>query len=172
MKENKTQQSYSLCTCTCVYKSLQTALVAVSTVGWSGRERRTLVLPVIVWDNNTYTFLYSLDFKNFKYMTVKRLNSAAAAVSLQLCSNLCNPKNCRLPGSPVHGTLQAGILEWAATPSPGDLPDPGIEPRSLCVSRTGGGFLTRAPPVSPHKFLCWSPVPPYLRKRLYWKQRL
>ena len=43
-------------------------------------------------------------------MTVKRLNSAAAAVSLQLCSNLCNPKNCRLPGSPVHGTLQAGIL--------------------------------------------------------------
>ena len=87
-------------------------------------------------------------------MTVKRLNSAAAAVSLQLCSNLCNPKNCRLPGSPVHGTLQAGILERAATPSPGDLPDPGIEPRSLSVSRTGGGFLTRAPPVSPHKFLC------------------
>ena len=29
----------------------------------------------------------------------------------------------------VHGILQARILEWAAFPSPGDLPDPGIEPR-------------------------------------------
>ena len=30
----------------------------------------------------------------------------------------------------VHGILQARILEWLAFPSPGDLPDPGIEPRS------------------------------------------
>ena len=29
---------------------------------------------------------------------------------------------------PVHGILQARILEWV--PSPGDLPDPGIEPWS------------------------------------------
>ena len=28
------------------------------------------------------------------------------------------------------GILQARILEWVAHPSPGDLPDPGIEPRS------------------------------------------
>ena len=26
------------------------------------------------------------------------------------------------------GILQAGILEWVAMPSPGDLPNPGIEP--------------------------------------------
>ena len=30
----------------------------------------------------------------------------------------------------VHGILQARILEWVAIPSPGDLPEPGIEPRS------------------------------------------
>ena len=30
----------------------------------------------------------------------------------------------------VHGTLQARILEWEPFPSPGDLPNPGIEPRS------------------------------------------
>ena len=29
----------------------------------------------------------------------------------------------------VHGTLQARILEWVAFPSPGNLPNPGIEPR-------------------------------------------
>ena len=35
--------------------------------------------------------------------------------------------------SPVHGILQARILEWAAIPCPGDLPDPGIEPRSAAL---------------------------------------
>ena len=28
-------------------------------------------------------------------------------------SNSCNPVNCSLPGSSVHGILQAEILEWA-----------------------------------------------------------
>ena len=35
-----------------------------------------------------------------------------------------------LPGSSVHGILQAGILEWVAISSPGDLSDPRIEPTS------------------------------------------
>ena len=30
----------------------------------------------------------------------------------------------------VHGILQARILEWVAIPSPGDRPNPGIEPKS------------------------------------------
>ena len=29
----------------------------------------------------------------------------------------------------IHGLLQARILEWVAFPSPGDLPNLGIEPR-------------------------------------------
>ena len=29
----------------------------------------------------------------------------------------------------MHGVFQARIVEWFAIPSPGDLPDPGIEPR-------------------------------------------
>ena len=37
---------------------------------------------------------------------------------------------CSLPGSFVHGILQARILEWVAFPPPGDLPHPGIEPGS------------------------------------------
>ena len=35
-----------------------------------------------------------------------------------------------LPGSSVHGILQAGMLEWVAFSSPGDLSNSGIEPRS------------------------------------------
>ena len=30
----------------------------------------------------------------------------------------------------VQGILQARILEWVAVPYPGDLPNPGIDPRS------------------------------------------
>mgnify|MGYP006996391973 CR=1 FL=1 len=44
--------------------------------------------------------------------------------------------NCGPPGSSVHGIPRATILEWIAihfsrgSPSPGDLPNPGIEPWS------------------------------------------
>ena len=41
----------------------------------------------------------------------------------QLCP-LCDPTDCSLPGSSVHGIRQARILEY---PSPGYLPDPGME---------------------------------------------
>ena len=34
------------------------------------------------------------------------------------------------PGSFVHGSLQARILEWVAVPSSRDLSNPGIEPVS------------------------------------------
>ena len=36
--------------------------------------------------------------------------------------------DCIPPGSSVHGILQARKLEWLPGPSPGDLPDPGVEP--------------------------------------------
>ena len=34
----------------------------------------------------------------------------------QLCQILCDLTDCSPPGSSVHGTLQAGILEWVAIP--------------------------------------------------------
>ena len=37
--------------------------------------------------------------------------AAAAAKSLQSCLTLCHPMDCSLPGSFVHGILQARILE-------------------------------------------------------------
>ena len=45
-------------------------------------------------------------------------------------SNSCDPMDCSLPGSSVHGILQARILEWVAISFSGDLPNPGIKPRS------------------------------------------
>ena len=39
------------------------------------------------------------------------------AKSPQLCSTLCDPMDCRPPGSSVRKILQARILEWVAMPS-------------------------------------------------------
>ena len=38
------------------------------------------------------------------------------AQSLQSCLTLCNPLDCSLQGSSVHGIVQARILEWVAMP--------------------------------------------------------
>ena len=34
----------------------------------------------------------------------------------QSCRTLCDPMDCSLSGSTVHGILQARILEWVAMP--------------------------------------------------------
>ena len=60
----------------------------------------------------------------------------------QLCPNLCNPMDYT-----VHGILLARILEWVVLfPSPGDLPNPGIKPKSPALA---GGFFTTEPLGSP-----------------------
>ena len=61
---------------------------------------------------------------------------------LQSCLTLCDPMDRSLPSSPVHGTLQARILEWVACPPPGDLPKPGIKPKSLMSPALAGRFFT------------------------------
>ena len=45
-----------------------------------------------------------------------------------LCPTLCDPMVYI-----VHKILQARILEWVIFPSPGDLPNPGIKPRSFAL---------------------------------------
>ena len=67
-------------------------------------------------------------------------------VLTQSCLTLCNPMDCGPRGSSVPRILQSRILEWVAFPSPGDLPDPGIEPESPELT---GRFFTTAPPGKP-----------------------
>ena len=40
-----------------------------------------------------------------------------AVQPLKSCLTLCSPVDCSLPGTSVHGILQARILEWIAIPS-------------------------------------------------------
>ena len=48
---------------------------------------------------------------------VSYICARVCAKSLQSCLILCNPMDCSLPGSSVHGILQARILEMVAMPS-------------------------------------------------------
>ena len=52
----------------------------------------------------------------------------------QSCLTLCNPMDCSLPGSSVHGVFQARIPEWLPLPSPRNLQDPEIKPVSPALA--------------------------------------
>ena len=62
----------------------------------------------------------------------------------QSCPTLCDPMDYT-----VHGILQARIMEWIAFPYPGDLPNPGIEPRSPTMQADS---LPAGPPGKPYSY--------------------
>ena len=70
----------------------------------------------------------------------------------QSCPPLCDPMDCSLPESSVHGILQAKE-NWSGLhfPSPGDLPYPGIKPGSPALQADS---LPTEPPGKP-KFHTW-----------------
>ena len=64
----------------------------------------------------------------------------------QLGPTLCDPVDCSLPGSSVHGIFQARIQEWVALP----FPDPGIEPISPVSPALQADSLPAKPPGEPN----------------------
>ena len=57
----------------------------------------------------------------------------------QLCPTLCDSMDCSLPGSSIHGILQARILEWVAIPFSRGLPQPRDWTQVSCIA---GKFFT------------------------------
>ena len=62
----------------------------------------------------------------------------------QLCLTLCDPMDCTLPGSSIHGILQARKLEWVAISFPTSPASPALV----------GGFFTSAPTGKPMGTSC------------------
>ena len=65
------------------------------------------------------------------------------SVVVQSRPALCDPMDCSPPSSSVHGFPRQEYWSGLPFPSPGDLPDPGIESMSFAVA---GGFFTAEPP--------------------------
>ena len=75
-----------------------------------------------------------------------QLITGSCCLVAKLCLTLCNPMDCSLSGSSVHGTFQARILEWVAisfSRGSSKLRDPTRSPA------LAGGFFTTDPPGNP-----------------------
>ena len=97
-------------------------------------------LWIQIFQTFTERMILNIDFSNafvFKNQITMRVCQAA-----RLCPTLRDPKDCSPPGSSVCGILQAGMLEWVATPSSRGLPNPGIEPGSLMSPALAGRSFT------------------------------
>ena len=66
------------------------------------------------------------------------------------CQILCDSMDCSLPGSSVHGILQARMLEWVAiSSSRGSSRPRDRTPGPCCISYIAGEFFTTEPPGKP-----------------------
>ena len=75
-------------------------------------------------------------------------------VCAQLCPTLCNPMDCSLPGSSVHGISQARILEWVAISSSRGSSWPRDRAHVPYASCLASGFFT-ASTTWEALFLAW-----------------
>ena len=74
---------------------------------------------------------------------------ACVHVHIQLCLTLCNPTDCSLLGSSVHGIFQARMQELAAIAYSRGSSDPRIKPASIAFPALTGRLFTIAPPGKP-----------------------
>ena len=58
---------------------------------------------------NVLIHFNKLEFKIYTYIGMK-----VKVLVTQSCPTLCDPMDCSLPGSSVHGIFQARVLEWVA----------------------------------------------------------
>ena len=72
---------------------------------------------------------------------IQARREGTCAKSLQSCLTLCHPMDCSRAGSSVHGSVQAKILSGLPCPSPGVLPNSGIEPPSFMSPALAGRFF-------------------------------
>ena len=80
------------------------------------------LLLLIRWFNLVPNSATEFESKTFMIMdssssTTDYLLFESESVSLSMCPTLCDPRDCSLPGSSVHGILQTRILEWIVMPS-------------------------------------------------------
>ena len=75
------------------------------------------------------------------FIEVLKRNCHMHGCLLQSCPTLCDPMNCSLPGSSVHGILQVRILEWVAISSSKGSSQRRDQTCISCDSCIAGGFF-------------------------------
>ena len=100
-------------------------------------QMRFLTNPIFIFVY-VYTYIYillnivlaPLDRSDYKYIEIYRFTHESESEISQSCLTLCDPMDCSLPGSSIHGFSRQEYWSGLPLPSPGDLLNPGIEPGS------------------------------------------
>ena len=105
-----------------------------------------------IWVHNLELHLRKQSTKR-KYLQTRHSSLSMHPTSLkwslaQSCPTLCDPMDCSLQGSSVHGLFQARVLEWVAMPSSRWSSQPRDQ---TWVSCNAGRFFTTEPPGKPYK---------------------
>ena len=85
----------------------------------TGNTRRNLVKKL--------RWLEGMNSEGFFFRRVEEKYSGKGEIWVLLQWAFWDPMVCTLPGSSIHGIFQARIQKWVPLPSPGDLPNPGIQ---------------------------------------------
>ena len=80
-------------------------MLSISVFDQEGQADLDIVYSSKYFDNSLYEWILALNV---------HWNNLCAYEVAQSCPTLCDPVGCSLPGSSVHGILQARILEWVA----------------------------------------------------------
>ena len=130
--------------------------------GWKSWQRK--IKAPDTSDHSLMCTNRAIKVRNYSWEWYIRLLKTDEVKVAQSCLTLCNPMDYT-----VHGILQARILEWAAFPYPGDLPNPWIEPRSPALQAD-------SLPAEPWGKPRWSALffirPETLCSRVWWKMWL
>ena len=87
-----------------------------------------------VWGENDYMMI--LNYITLWYIFMIHLHYDFCCLVHKLCVWLfCNPMDCSLPGSSVHGISQARILEWVAISFSSGSSPPRDQTCILCIGR-------------------------------------
>ena len=78
------------------------------------------------------------------------INISPCMLTLQSCPTLCDPMGCSPPGSLSMGYPRQEYWRALLFSSPGDLPNPGMEPESLRSPPLAGGFFTTSSTWEPN----------------------
>ena len=153
MEKTRYRISVESCCCCSIAKSCQTLcdLMDCSTSGFP-------VLHYLLEFVQIHGHLVGNPLRDFFILRIEKarilsiLSESISKPVLVVCVftksslTLCDPMDCSLPWSPVHGILQAGILEWVAISSSRGSSWPKDQTGVFCLA---GGFFTTEPPGKP-----------------------
>ena len=106
-------------------------------------------LPLVTIARTQGSCCLALCPSHFGYLPAGYFRPKKESEVSQSCLTLCNPMDCSLPGSSIHGILQARILEWVAIPFSRRF----YRPRDWTQVSLMAGRLQSEPPGNPTSVL-------------------